>query len=303
MKLRSNRYHWIETQFSKVAKGLRQEFDQKFNDPRHSHVDRFVWDHWVIPEQYRLLRTPAEDFFSKRHWQLLVDELRTYGLEKFGCSEISKPWLSYYVDGCFQEFHTDDPHGPFAFVYSLTDWSKREFGGGRTKILRQNTLQYWQRPHRERGFELNDLVQFVEPKFNQLLVFDPRFPHGVERVERVQDPRKGRLVVHGWFTEPRPHLQGRVSQARVKKVLHGDFKSKISEAAVMVKGHGYLAFRIISRGKRKKVEVVVNTLMNNQTYVNQAIENRKLEHECVEKIMACSWPVGNYDFTLPMRFQ
>ena len=43
-----------------------------------------------------------------------------YGESKLGCRAISTIWMSYYVDGCGQELHCDNPHGPFAFVLSLT---------------------------------------------------------------------------------------------------------------------------------------------------------------------------------------
>jgi hypothetical protein len=34
------------------------------------------------------------------------------------------------------------------------------------------------------------------------LAFDPRVPHGVNRVVGTQDPRRARIVIHGWFNEP-----------------------------------------------------------------------------------------------------
>ena len=48
----------------------------------------------------------------------------------------------------------------------------------------------------------------MPPRFNQLLVFDPRLPHGVRPVEGTRDPRAARLVLHGWFTQPAPFFQG-----------------------------------------------------------------------------------------------
>jgi len=34
------------------------------------------------------------------------------------------------------------------------------------------------------------------------VVFDPRVPHGVNAVDGTHDPRKGRVVIHGWFNSP-----------------------------------------------------------------------------------------------------
>ena len=39
--------------------------------------------------------------------------------------------------------HTDNPHGPFAFVLSLTEWEGRSFSGGETAILQPWVLDYW----------------------------------------------------------------------------------------------------------------------------------------------------------------
>jgi len=51
-------------------------------------------------------------------------------------------------------------------------------------------------------------VAEVQPLFDRLTVFDARLPHGVSRVEGERDPRGGRLVLHGWFTEPAPFSEG-----------------------------------------------------------------------------------------------
>lgn len=51
-------------------------------------------------------------------------------------------------------------------------------------------------------------VTLVEPRFNRLIVFDGRYPHGVRMVEGTRDPVKARAVLHGWFTEPAPFFDG-----------------------------------------------------------------------------------------------
>ena len=57
------------------------------------------------------------------------------------------------MDGCRQELHADVPHGPWAFVLSLTDWKARKFTGGETLILKPETLDYW------RGFDADAVVE------------------------------------------------------------------------------------------------------------------------------------------------
>ncbi len=68
--------------------------------------------------------------------------LLDYGRETLGCGAISPIWLSYYISGCRQELHADVPHGPYAFVLSLTP-PKRAFTGGETMLLQPHVLDYF----------------------------------------------------------------------------------------------------------------------------------------------------------------
>lgn len=77
----------------------------RFADPLHASGERFVWDYWHVPDQYTLLRTPADQFFPEESYQQLEDALLEYGEEQLGCRGISPIWLSYYVDGCRQVSH------------------------------------------------------------------------------------------------------------------------------------------------------------------------------------------------------
>ena len=74
------------------------------------------------------MRTPAENYFGSEGFAELLEALTKFGQETLGCTAISPPWLSVYVDGCEQRYHTDSWHGPWAFVLSLT--------GEREKLLR-----------------------------------------------------------------------------------------------------------------------------------------------------------------------
>ena len=93
-------------------------------------------------------------------------------------------------------------HGPWAFVLSLTRWEERRFSGGETMLLAPSTLSHWATHSSDAVVERSDLMQLVEPAFNQLAVFDPRVPHGVREVRGCRDPRAARVVLHGWFVEP-----------------------------------------------------------------------------------------------------
>lgn len=67
---------------------------------------------------------------------------------------------SYYVHGSRQGWHTDAPHGPFAFVLSLTRWEERRFSGGETMLLQPWVLDYWRHFDPAKGTETPQLVRW-----------------------------------------------------------------------------------------------------------------------------------------------
>jgi hypothetical protein len=194
--------------FAPEARQLRATFDERFAEPRSTRGDRFVWDYWHVPGQYTALRTPAWTYFPRKVYESFHRRLVAWGRESLGCHDISPPWLSLYVEGCRQELHGDLPHGPWAFVFSLTNWRGRTFAGGETMLLRDEVLDFWADFRSVRGVEEGELVRTIPAQFNRLTAFDPRIPHGVRRVTGTHDPREGRLVIHGWFVQPRPFVRG-----------------------------------------------------------------------------------------------
>lgn len=226
------------------AVALRGVFDAHNDDPRRVHEYRFVWDYWHVPGQYTQLRTPAADYFPTEQFEALEDALLTYAKETLGCSAMTPVWLSNYVDGMRQEIHADVPHGPFAFVLSLTNWDKRRFTGGETFLLRPETLDYW------RGFETSSVVergavvQTVEPEFNRLTVFDPRIPHGVNVVEGTRDVREGRLVLHGWFRDLAPHFSGALTEAACEPALGEILPPLYETLGALPRARGVVVIRV-----------------------------------------------------------
>lgn len=241
---------------------LRNEFVERFAEPRVASPERFVWDYWHIPEQYTLLRTPAHHFFSEKLFAHWYNYLVQWGRKNLGCHDISPPWLSSYVEGCHQSLHIDNPHGPWAYVFSLTDWTKRAFSGGETLLFKPNLLNFWQDFNRQQGAEFHDLLETIAPHFNQLLVFDPRIPHGVSEVHGVRDVRKSRLVMHGWFVQPRPYVEGGLSPRQIEK----NFAEELPELALQLKNFveisGYLCLRahVSAGGRVTRVAILTNTL-------------------------------------------
>ncbi len=261
-------HYQIYKNFYNNAKALRSEFEDNFKDPRKTSSKRFVWDYWFFEDQYHLIRTPAVHYFSKKIYTEFHSHLVQWGRENLGCHDISPPWLSYYVDGCYQNLHSDVPHGPWAFVYSLT--RAGGFKGGETLILKPQTLNYWSTFQDQADREYNSFVNRIPSLFNQLVVFDPRFPHGVTEVKGTRDPMEARLVMHGWFVEPRPYVVGGLSTAQVQKALTPQFlilEHMLSEMGPM---HGTLSLRlgIEASGKISMCKFVSNTVLSlesNQT--------------------------------------
>ncbi|MCU0697242.1 MAG: 2OG-Fe(II) oxygenase [Myxococcaceae bacterium] len=201
--------------FAPEARGLRAHFEERFDDPRDTRGDRFVWDLWHVPGQYTALRTPAYLYFPKALYDAFHQRLVWWGRRVLGCHDVSPPWMSCYVNGCEQRLHGDLPHGQWAFVFSLTEWKRRTFRGGETLLLRDDVLDFWRSFQSTRAQEEPELVEAIEPRFNRLTVFDPRLPHGVRRVDGSMDPREGRLVIHGWFVQPRPFVEGPLTTAEL----------------------------------------------------------------------------------------
>ncbi|MBC7397725.1 MAG: hypothetical protein H7333_09810 [Bdellovibrionales bacterium] len=243
--------------FYSGANELRTHFENKFKNPYQANHDRFCWDYWSIKNQYRLLRSPAEQFFPKTLFAPFLSRLLSYGRETLGCQMISHPWLSAYIDGSFQNLHSDVPHGPFSFVYSLTPWNRRKFTGGETLVANPKLLRYFSELKAGESHEEKNLLIRVPPVFNQLTLFDPRYPHGVARVDGVEDILQSRLVIHGWFTEPRPMLEGALSFKKIAKPLDQLAHSLMNALAPLpYSGLLSLKYEILPTGKISSITVL-----------------------------------------------
>lgn len=291
-----NRHWLIEDQFFSHATSMRRHFDRQFSDPARVHSSRFVWDYWHMPEQYTHLRTPAFHYFPPTLYRRWHEQLVNWGRDVLGCHDISPPWLSCYVDGCSQEIHADHPHGPWAFVFSLTNWSRKDFRGGETFLLKPKLLSEWSRPTQQRAESL-EMTERIAPKFNRLTVFDPRLPHGVRRVSGTQDPREGRLVIHGWFVQPRPFFKGPLSVGKVEEILTeglADLSTEVSGSGV--NGYVSLRLKVSSSGRVGPVVWLTNTLVG----ADAGLVKRHLE----ESIRVWKFPRAKRGsvLTLPVRF-
>ncbi len=293
----------VVDRFAPEARALRKTFDERFAEPRSTRADRFVWDWWHVPGQYTALRTPAWTYFPRRVYESFHRRLVAWGRATLGCHDISPPWLSLYIEGCRQELHGDLPHGPFAFVYSLTNWNKRTFAGGETLMLRDEVLDFWADFRSVRAVEEHELLRAIEPRFDRLTVFDPRIPHGVRTVTGTRDPREGRLVIHGWFVQPRPFVQGplpvRTLSGRVDELgaALGSWLTDMPIAGVLA-----LAFSVDRRGAVGRVRVLSDT-----TRVPRADERERVRLVRKLRQSVAAWRFGKQrgpsQVTLPIVFE
>ncbi|MGZ3694598.1 MAG: 2OG-Fe(II) oxygenase [Bdellovibrionota bacterium] len=297
------KHFWVNDGFSSNAKALRGVFAEKFENPRAARNDRFVWDFWHVPDQYTLVRTPAAAFFPQKLFRSFLGELGEWAQETLGCSALTPPWLSYYVEGCEQKLHSDVPHGPWAYVFSLSP-QKQIFHGGETLILKPETLSYWQNFQDSQDREIKSFVDRIKPKFNRLVVFDPRFPHGVTPVSGTMDPREARLVIHGWFTDPKPYLEGALSARQVAPVLDETVNGFVNALAPYGRWHGILSLRIQVKKNGSAVleKILADTLM---PVGADPADERRVRAELLRAFAQLRFPAarGATAITLPLLFR
>lgn len=188
-----------------TAAAMRAAIDAHFAAPEaHRAETHQVWNYWHVPELYTYLRTTPEKLMAPELVQGFVDALRNWSIEHLGLGAVTWPYLSLYVDGCRQGLHNDAANGRFAFVYSLSCDERKSFGGD-TLVLHEGD------PFRaglRQAAAGRSFYQSIEPRFNRLMLFDDRLPHGVSMVEGNMDPVEGRFVLHGHISESGPIVSG-----------------------------------------------------------------------------------------------
>ena len=227
---------------------------------------------FFLPPPFFSSNEQAKRYFNAKAYEKLEDALLTYGQKHLGCSAITPIWLSCYIDGCYQGMHADNPHGPWAFVLSLTDLEEesegdgkkhKHFTGGETTILKPHILEYWRTFNASKGAEKSDILEKVPPHFNQLTVFDPRFPHGVSTVHGTRDPRHGRLVLHGWFADPTPFFDGALLDDEIEGPLNACLEDIGRDLQTMPPALGLLSIRlhVIEDGSVESIDWLSDTLI------------------------------------------
>jgi hypothetical protein len=128
-------------------------------------------------------------------------------------------------------------------VYSLTKNSRRT-SGGETLIWREGDY-FETRIYRPCAGA--DFFEFIEPRFNRLLVFDDRMPHAVQLVEGNMDPLEGRIVIHGHITEAGPIVEGGLPPERVQEIanqLASRYATDMGNALMIFHGPATVRFTV-----------------------------------------------------------
>ena len=257
------KHYFTKDSFYEHADKLYSSFQNNHSNAKKANAERFCWDYWHVENQYTQLRTPAKEYYYEgeilnEFYAKFEEELLKYARENLALSNFTPIWMSCYVDGMGQELHADVPHGPLAFVFSLTknfddsdddkssspSKSGRYFRGGETTILRPERANYWQSFDPTEIVERTQLFEEIEPKFNRLTIFDPRLPHGVREVKGTKDVSKGRLVLNGWFNEPAISCQGGLTIEDVGKVLDAKLDLLYEELETLPAMIGFAALRM-----------------------------------------------------------
>ena len=224
------------------ALAMRRKIDEHFAQPHQHRPDTHqVWNYWHVPGLYTYLRTQPEKVIQGRLVDRFHNALRIWAQYMLGLGHVTRPYLSLYVDGCQQNIHNDSTNGRFGFVYSLTR-DERKTTGGETMVLREGDLF---RSHMGRASAGSGLLDLIEPRFNRLVLFDDRMPHGVQRVEGSMNPLEGRFVLHGHISESGPMADGPLLAADVARIVYDGLGPLLADVQRMpVLHHGPLVLRL-----------------------------------------------------------
>ena len=225
-----------------LAQAMRADIEAHFAEPmKHTPQTHQVWNYWYVPELYTYMRTLPEKVIQRDKVERFVNALRGWSALNLGLGNVSWPFLSLYVTGCRQGLHNDSKNGRFAFVYSLTK-NDRKSSGGETIVVREGDL------FRDNVANANAGPGFftaIEPRFNRLVVFDDRMPHGVERVDGAMDPVEGRFVFHGHISDSGPMVVGGLALPQIQETLVGALAGFLDEAYARARlYHGPFVLRL-----------------------------------------------------------
>jgi hypothetical protein len=276
--LTSSPAYFLIPDFFQEGDLLRAAFDDFFARPHEVKAPSHqVWDFWYVPDQYTYFRTEPANIFGASLANSFRDRLSSWALETLGLPRLSGITLSLYSNGCGQGLHNDAENGQLACVYSLTRWDHRRFSGGETLILKPEN--YWQTERSERAGAGTDFLDMIPARFNQLLIFDDRLVHGVERVQGTMSPVEGRIVLHGHLRY-KLHVAGDLTLSEVSGVLRtlaAETTPRLTERMRTLRGFATARLTVAADGSVSGVSVLLNRLTD--------LIDRERAHETLQVIL------------------
>ncbi len=245
-----------------LALAMRRDIETHFASPaEHRPETHQVWNYWFVPGSYTYLRTTPEKIIERGRVEAFHNALRDWSIAMLGMANATWPFLSLYVSGCRQNWHNDSVNGRFGFVYSLTRDERRTIGG--ETLVRREADPF--RAHLATAAASHEFYQAIEPRFNRLIVFDDRLPHGVERVDGSMNPLEGRFVLHGHLSETGTIIAGALSEDLITGPLLellGQVKEELSAEGALYNGPLILRVTIAAGGTVAACEVMVDRVLH-----------------------------------------
>lgn len=257
------RYHVIPD-FTPLAPSMREQIERHFADPYRHGPERQVWNYWYVPGNYTYLRTNPDHVVGKPLVDQFMQQLTEFAVTRLGMDDVTRPWLSMYVDSFGQALHNDSRNGSIGYVFSLTRWDGRTFTGGETMLFHER--DYWASGGFTAAGSTTMFYELVPARFNQLLLFDDRVPHSVPTVRGVVDPAGARLVMHGHITARRIMVRGPLEQPRhlqsaSMQQLAQCVRQIVEAARGRVHGVATFALKVAGDGSVQDVRVLIDRVL------------------------------------------
>ena len=265
--------YYLEQNLFRHANKLKSEFNNRFDIrcQKETPLNRCTWDYWYVRDQFNYFVSPAYSIFEKSTLDEFEKTLLSWIFDNLGCTEINSMWCSNYTHSCGQNLHMDLDQGMWAYVFSLTDWQHRKFTGGETVLLRPEILKFWQNLKKIEEITITSATDRIYTKiparFNQLLVFDGRIPHGVQTIMGTNTVTEGRMVIHGWI-KPAKFLvrQKNNKKQNLTNTLLPQLKialTDIFDKYAKLNLHGILVNKVSIRNGQVKTMTLPSTIQSN----------------------------------------
>jgi hypothetical protein len=116
------------------------------------------------------------------------------------------------------------------------------------------------------------------------------------------DPLQARLVIHGWFTQPKTYTNGYLPSKSTEKILNQAF-SRVEDclaAHPALQGTVSLNLQVTTSGSVKKAQFLTNTLMTTEGETPQALHRELLK---IYGSLQFASARGPTEITIPLIFR